>query len=534
MKLCLINPRFPRCLWSTENFKEFTGAAAYSPPLGLLTVAALTPESWEVQIVDEDVEPIDFDTDADLIGMGPFNVQYGRALAIAEEFKRRGKAVVFGGPYCSLAPEAFEQSGAYRICGEAEVIWPQFLRDFENGVARDCYSSGENVNLQDSPIPRYDLIDQRDYAIFHIQASRGCPFTCEFCDIIVTSGRVPRVKTVEQVVAEVEACVRQGARYIFFADANFIGNIPHARTLLAALAAYSKENNFPVDFSCQLTINVAHYEDLLELLHAANFTNVYIGIESPRRESLLETRKNQNTRKSIQEDIERIHSYHISVGAGMIVGFDADDRDIFQEQYAFLQEAGIPFTTCGTLVALPNTPLRKRLAAEGRLLNDETTDLQGHGAADCNFQPKNMTLEELVDGYRWLMRRLYSYESYSQRIVTLAARYRNNVTTHKRGHITWQFMLLPMLRLLRHYLATMDFNRTRFFLATAWKTSQVAPFSVDKWYEFVRWMVFYPSLRRFVTDTHGVPEDAAPAYAEFSAIEPAVVMLDHSTVLEGK
>ena len=138
MKLYLINPRFPRCLWSMDKLKEFSGAVTYSPPLGLLNVAALTPESWEVEIVDENVEPIDFDTDADLIGMGPFNVQYAHALAIAEEFKRRGKAVVFGGPYCTLVPEAFEGTGAYLICGEAEYIWPQFLRDFENGVARDC------------------------------------------------------------------------------------------------------------------------------------------------------------------------------------------------------------------------------------------------------------------------------------------------------------------------------------------------------------------------------------------------------------
>src|SRR5690606_1520154 len=150
--------RFPRCLWSMDQIKEFTGAATYSPPLGLLTVAALTPESWEVNIVDENVEPIDFDMDSDLIGMGPFNVQYERALAIAEEFKWRGKAVVVGGPYCSLAPEAFEGTGAYRICGEAELIWQQFLRDFENGVARDCYVSDGFVNLQDSPVPRYDLI----------------------------------------------------------------------------------------------------------------------------------------------------------------------------------------------------------------------------------------------------------------------------------------------------------------------------------------------------------------------------------------
>lgn len=534
MKLYLISPRFPRCLWSMDKIKEFTGAVTYTAPLGLLTVAALTPESWEVEIVDENVEPIDFDTDSDLIGMGPFNVQYAHALAIAEEFKRRGKAVVFGGPYCTLAPEAFEATGAYRICGEAECIWPQFLRDFENGVARDCYVSDGNVNLQDSPIPRYDLIDGRNYSVFLVQASRGCPFTCEFCDIVVTDGRVPRVKSVGQVVAEIEHCVRHGARYIFFSDANFIGNIPHARKLLSALAEYSKKNHFPVEFSCELTINLAHHEDLLAMLHAANFTYVFIGIESPRRESLLETRKKQNTRKCMREDIERIQSYHISVAAGMIVGFDSDDRAIFQEQYTFLQAMGIPFTTCGTLVALPNTPLRKRLEAEGRLLDVDLTRLQGAGAADCNFLPKHMTLQDLVVGYRWLMRNLYSYESYSQRIVTLLGRYRNKVKEHKRIRFTWRSAFLPMMRLLRYYLVTTDFDRCRFFVTTAWKTSRAAPFSKGKWFEFVRWMAFYPSLRSFVTDTHGVPEDVDPASITFSEREVAIALHGRPTVLEEK
>jgi radical SAM superfamily enzyme YgiQ (UPF0313 family) len=502
--------------------------------LGLLTVAALTPASWEVEIVDENVEPIDFDTDADLIGMGPFNVQYAHALEIAEEFKRRGKAVVFGGPYCTLVPEAFEGTGAYRICGEAEYIWPQFLHDFESGVARDCYVSDGNVDLQDSPIPRYDLIDGRNYTLFLVQASRGCPFTCEFCDIIVTDGRVPRVKSIEQVVTEIDHCVRHGARFIFFSDANLIGNIPHARKLLSALVEYSKKNNFPVEFSCELTINLAHHEDLLALLHAANFTYVFVGIESPRRESLLETRKNQNTRRCMREDIERIQSYHISVAAGMIVGFDSDDRAIFQEQYAFLQEAGIPFTTCGTLVALPNTALWKRLEAEGRLLSVELTRLQGAGTADCNFFPKRMTLQDLVSGYKWLVRSLYSYESYSQRIVTLVARYRNKVKEHKRVSFTWQATFLPMLRILRYYLLTTDFDRFRFFTTTAWKTSRAAPFSMGKWCEFARWMAFYPSLRSFVADTHGVPEGADPASIAFSEHEVAITLYDRPTVLEEK
>lgn len=510
MKLCLINPRFPRCIWSMEGLTEITGTATFSVPLGLLTVAALTPESWEVELVDENVTPIDFDTDADLIGMGPFNVQYSRALVIAEEFRRRGKAVVFGGPYCTLTPESFENRGAHLVCGEAEHIWPRFLSDFEHGVAQPRYVSEGSVDLQDSPIPRFDLLELHKYTLFMVQASRGCPFNCEFCDIVVTDGRVPRVKSVEQVIAEVDNCVQHGARYLFFSDANFIGNLPHARRLLTALADYSRRNHYPVEFSCELTINVAHYEDLLELLHAANFTYVFVGIESPRKESLLETGKKQNTRKCIQEDIQRIQSHHISVSAGMIVGFDSDNRDIFQEQYNFLDETGIPLAACSTLIALPNTPLRKRIEAEGRLVNAETAHLEGHGAGNCNFTPKQMTLQELIAGHGWLMRSLYSYESYSRRVVTLLGRYRNAVKKHPRAPWSWRSTLLPLMRMMRHYLITTDVARIRFLVATMWGTSKAAPFSVCKWFEFARWMAYYPSLRRFVADTHGVPQPPEP------------------------
>ena len=284
MKIYLINPKFQPTIWSFEGLKPFTGTSFSTTPLGLVTVAALTPQPWDVEICDENVEPIDFNCRADLIGISAFNVQYQRSLEIAAEFRKRGRTVVFGGPYCSLFPEAFYGRGDYRICGEAEEIWPQFLRDFEQGRARECYvANDKKVNLEISPVPRYDLIRGEKYNVHVLQTSRGCPFQCEFCDIIVMDGRVPRIKTVEQVLAEVEHCVRQGAHYVLFGDANFIGNMPFARKLLAALVEFSRKNNYPVEFVCELTINVAHHPDLLELLQAANFYSVFIGIESPRR-----------------------------------------------------------------------------------------------------------------------------------------------------------------------------------------------------------------------------------------------------------
>jgi len=378
-------------------------------------------------------------------------------------------------------------------------------------------AEGKKVNLETSPMPRYDLIRGDRYNMFCLQTSRGCPFECEFCDIIVVDGRVPRVKSLDQILAEVDHCVKQGAHYIVFGDANLIGNLPFARKLLKALAEYSEKNNYPVEFSGEMTINVAHHTDLLELLQAANFYSVFIGIESPRRDSLVEAKKLQNTRRSMVQDIERIHSYHMSVVAGMIVGFDSDDRNIFKEQYDFLKELGIPFTTCGTLMALPNTPLMKRLEGEGRLLDLEWSTMNGHGAADCNFVPKQMTLEELRQGYNWLIRCLYRYDSYSDRLVTLLKRFRNRKKEHKRADLDLHFLGI-LGKVLAYYLFTLDRERMWFFVRSFVRVAAGGPFSVGKWLEFFRWISTHRAFRQYVTKTQGVPEDMHPEHPPFDNV----------------
>ena len=517
-KVYLINPRFEPTIWSFEGLRPFTGTHFLTTPLSLATVAALTPPHWDVAIADENVEDIDFDTGADLIGITAFNVQYQRALQIASEFRKRGKPVVFGGPYCSIFPEAFEGKADFRIAGEAEEIWPEFLNDFEKGKARELYKASEKkIDLTTSPIPRYDLIHGERYNVFCLQTSRGCPFQCEFCDIIVMDGRVPRIKSVEQVLTEVDYCVREGAHYILFGDANFIGNMPFARKLLTALTEYSQKNDYPVEFCCELTINVAHHSDLLELLQAANFYSVFIGIESPRHDSLVETKKLQNTRRSMVEDIARIHSYHLSVMAGMIVGFDSDDQFIFKEQYDFLKELGVPFTTCGTLMALPNTPLMKRLQTEGRMLDLDWTTMDGHGAADCNFVPKQMTLEELRKGYNWLIRSLYRYDSYADRLVTLLNRFQNRTPEHKRASLDGKFAGL-LVKVLLYYLVTFDVKRMQFFLRSFWQVATNGPFSMGKWLEFFRWIATHRAFRKYVLETHGEPETMDPNRPPFEKI----------------
>lgn len=513
MKVYLVCPRFERNIWSFDGLQRFTGTQFFATPLGLATVAALTPSHWTVEIDDENVEPINFETDADLIAMGPLTVQYGRALQIAAEFRRRGKKVVFGGPYCTLAPEAFEGRADYLVCGEAELNWAQFLVDFEQGRAEAHYRAPvDKANLEKSPVPRYDLIRSHKYLTFQVQTSRGCPFQCEFCDIIVVDGRVPRVKPIEHVLAEVHHCVEQGARYVSFTDANFIGNIAYAKRLLRALAEYSRANSYPVEFTCQSTINLAQYEDLLQLCQATRMTSIFVGVESPRHESLLETKKQQNTRRDICKDIARIQAHNISVMVGMIVGFDADDRRIFEEQYNFLQKLGTPFTTCGTLVALPNTPLETRLRRAGRLLDTDFTRVHGHGADDSNFVPLQMTRKDLREGYDWLLRSLYRYDSFGLRIATMLSRFREVRDMPARLDCV---LALVLLKVLRYYLLTFDWARTRFFIGTMWRIAKTGPFSRAKWVEFVKWTAVYPSLRTYVTQHFGVPEGKNPARAPF-------------------
>lgn len=514
MKVYIVNPKFQPTIWSFEGLQSLTGTKFSTTPLGICTVAALTPAPWNVEIADENVEAINFETNADLVAVSAFNVQYHRALEIIAEFRKRGKKVVVGGPYCSLFPESFEGKCDHRIAGEAEEIWPEFLRDFEAGKARELYKAPRKVDIRQSPAPRYDLIRGHLYNMFSLQTSRGCPYNCEFCDIIIMDGRVPRTKTIAQVLAEVDHCVKQGAHYIVFGDANFIGNIPYARELLKALADYSKKNGYPIEFSCELTINVAHHPDLLELFQAANFYALFIGIESPRKASLLESGKVQNTRENVLEDIKRIHSYHLTVVAGMIVGFDSDDKSIFKETFDFLQELGIPFTTCGTLMALPNTPLMKRLQAEGRMLDLEWTEMNGHGSSDCNFIPKNMTLQEIHQGYNWLSRCLYRYDAYGDRLVTALNRFRNLNPEHKRASLDFKFISL-LFKLLAYYLLTLDFERMKFFAGTFWRVAKGGPFSMGKWLEFFRWIGTHRAFRQYVIETQGVPEGQDPKKPPF-------------------
>ena len=383
------------------------------PNLALPTVAGLTPPGHEVVLCDENVEPIDFDTDADLVGVTGFAVHKRRILEIVDAFRRRGKLVAAGGPFATLCPEELRGKVDVLFVGEAEYTWPRFLEDCERGAWQTEYRQDDKPSMLDSPLPRFDLLRVRRYRSMAIQFARGCPYSCEFCDIIVMYGRRPRTKSVAQVLAEVEAIHALGIANIFVVDDNFIGNKKEAKALLAALAEWQRTHGFPIEFMTEVSLNVAQDDELLALMKQAHFTTVFVGIESPRAASLQESNKTQNTREDIVTSVHRIQAAGIEVMAGMIVGFDSDDPSIFEEQFRFIQQARIPISMTGMLNALPKTPLHARLKQAGRLIAESV----GDQFVFTNIVPGGMSSIELYEGYRRLLRRLYGYRAYRSRAM---------------------------------------------------------------------------------------------------------------------
>jgi radical SAM superfamily enzyme YgiQ (UPF0313 family) len=415
MKIYLVAPKNPESFWTFDRILPSLKKKCVFPNLSLPTVAGITPGQHEVILCDENVEPVDFDTDADIVGLTGYVIHAKRIREMAEEFRRRGKFVVAGGPYASLCPEELYGRVDVVFVDEAEYTWPQFLKDYEEGNWKPEYRQCEKPSMHDSPLPRFDLLKIDQYRTMTIQFARGCPFNCEFCDIIVMYGRRPRTKTVAQVMAEVGEIHRLGMRNVFVVDDNFIGNKPEAKQLLRALAEWQKKRRYPIEFMTEVTLNIAQDDELLALMREANFTTIFIGIESPRAASLEETHKTQNLRESLLDSVHRIQRAGLQVMAGMIVGFDHDDPSIFDEQFRFIQEARIPISMTGMLNAVPKTPLYQRLKEAGRLIAESV----GDQFVFTNIVPEGMSRLQLYEGYKDLLKRLYSYRNYRRRVIQL-------------------------------------------------------------------------------------------------------------------
>jgi radical SAM superfamily enzyme YgiQ (UPF0313 family) len=415
--IVLINPRFEISYWGLEHALPIMRKRANLPTACLPLLAALTPSEHQVTLIDENVEPLDFDrlARADIVGLTGMSVQRTRMLEILEELKRRGVFTVVGGPWVSVREDYFGELADVIFVGEAETTWPEFLADWSAARQRSRYEQAQPTDMTLVPLPRYDLLKMRHYLFGSIQFSRGCPFQCEFCDIIVTFGRRPRLKTNVQVIGELEMLRSQGMEIAFIVDDNLIGNKPAIKSLLRDVIAWQQAEGYPFTFFTEASLDLADDAELLQLMVDANITSVFIGIESPNEASLRETKKFQNVRKggTILQRIHTIQDAGLDVWCGMILGFDNDDKSIFQAHGDYLREARVLHAMVGMLYAIPKTPLHARLAAEGRLGEEDEAEF------GTNVIPAQMTRSELRDGYVQLLADLYEPEAYFDRLERL-------------------------------------------------------------------------------------------------------------------
>lgn len=413
----MLYPEFPNTFWSFRHALKFVHKRAAFPPLGLLTVAAMLPDAWEKRLVDLNVRRLrDADLEwADMVFISGMIAQRASTRELIARCKAAGKTVVAGGPLFTSAHADFEGVDHF-ILNEAELTLPQFLRDLEAGEAKPLYTAAGYPDLEETPVPAWELADLRSYGSMCVQYSRGCPFDCEFCDVTAKFGRRSRTKAATQVIAELDALAAAGWKgSVFFVDDNFIGNKRRLRDeLLPALTAWQKARRHPFTFYTEASINLADDENLTREIVAAGFDAVFIGIETPDEAALAECNKRQNRGRDLLADIKRLQRAGLEVQGGFIVGFDSDTPSIFRRQIEFIQNSGITTAMVGILNALPGTRLFNRLLHEGRLLGDSSGD---NVDGTTNFMPK-MDLFVLRDGYRHLMATIYAPGPYYQRVRT--------------------------------------------------------------------------------------------------------------------
>lgn len=420
MRALLINPAFPDTFWGYRHALKFIGKKAHFPPLGLLTVAAMLPEDWELRLIDLNVRrlrssDLQWADSAWITGM---TVQGRSAHDVVRRCKAAGVKTVAGGPLFTCEPEAFDDVD-HLVLNEAEVTLPAFLADLEAGCARHCYTNEEKPDVTQTPIPRWDLVSPRDYGSMCVQFSRGCPFDCDFCNVTALFGHRPRTKTPEQITAELDAMLASGkTNAVFFVDDNLIGNKRAARELTQTLQRWRRAHH-GVRFYTEASINLADDPKLTADMVDAGFDTVFIGIETPDEESLASCNKRQNLRRDIAADVRKLHRAGLQVQAGFILGFDTDTPSSFARMVTFIKRSGIMTAMVGILQAPVGTKLYQRLSIEGRLLGNTAGD---NVSCETNVQTL-LPKETLESGYRDVMKNLYSPDAYYQRLKTFLMDY---------------------------------------------------------------------------------------------------------------
>jgi radical SAM superfamily enzyme YgiQ (UPF0313 family) len=426
VRALLVYPQFsPRSFWNYQATCEVVGAKYSAAPLGLITVAALLPESWDVRLIDRNIETLrDSDLEwADMVMTGGMLPQQGDTLRVIALAHGKGKPVVVGGPDVTCNSEAYGDA-EFRVLGEAEEIIGEFVRAWEKGASGGVFRAEKYPDVTRSPIPRFELLKLRHYMHVGVQRSRGCPFNCEFCNVIELNGRVPRVKTDDQMLRELDTLYELGYRgHVDFVDDNLIGSPPKLKPFLKNLAVWLEERKHPFEFTTEASINLAEDDELLELMRRANFFAIFVGIETPDISTLKQTNKRHNTRKNIAESMHRIYRAGIFVNAGFIIGFDGESGPVADGMVDCIEEAAIPVCMVGLLYALPNTQLSRRLQSEGRLhgggasvvCDGEEVDQCTSGLNFTTTRPRRAMLED----YRLVLDTIYRPEAFFARVRRL-------------------------------------------------------------------------------------------------------------------
>ena len=414
LKVLLVWPKFPPSFWGFEGVLEMLPEAAMTPPLGLITVAALCPRTWALRLIDHAFEAIS-DADyawADLVMVSSMHAQRTDALAILRRARALGTRTFIGGPWASSEPDVVQLEADHVMVGEAEEVFAGIAAALEDGTAHSVYHVTDKPDMSSSPVPRFDLLRRDKYTSMPVQFSRGCPFQCDFCDIITIYGRKPRGKSSTQLIAELDTLRQLGWRNeVFIVDDNFIGNAKNALQLAKDLAIWGDTHGRPFSFYTEASVDLADRPELMEAMVAANFMYVFLGIETPSSEALKGSKKFQNLRKDNLEQVRIIQQSGLWVLAGFIVGFDSDDETIFARQREFIERTAITWAMAGMLQAPPTTPLFDRMKAEGRLI--ENSDSISNFSAP-NFRT-NMPLPTLLRGLSGLLADLYEPQAFFQR-----------------------------------------------------------------------------------------------------------------------
>jgi radical SAM superfamily enzyme YgiQ (UPF0313 family) len=422
MRVLLVYPQNPDTFWSFKHVLRFVSKRSTFPPLGLLTIAAMLPSEWELKLVDLNVERLR-DSDlrwADYVMVSAMIVHKPSVNEIVARCAAFKKPIIAGGPLFTTGHEDFPGVGHF-VLGEAEELMPRLVADMLAGKVQPKYQALNRPNVTLVPVPRWDLIDLSHYVTMAVQFSRGCPFDCEFCDIIIMNGRVPRTKTPAQLVAELETLrQRRWKDMVFIVDDNFIGDKKRTKVLLREMVAWRERVQPEMGFFTEASVNLADDAELCELMGKAAFKKVFVGIETPSPESLQECHKLQNKGRDLVESIKTLQRAGMEVMGGFIVGFDNDRLDVFKQQFEFIQRSGVVTAMVGLLQALPQTKLYHRLKREGRL---ERAATGNNTEAVLNFRTK-LNREFLQSGYRDLMKRLYEPKIYYQRIRTFLENHR--------------------------------------------------------------------------------------------------------------